>query len=567
MHPRVRTILFIDVANSTGLLASAEDGSESKLARVMQQVRKLLAKRGGQEFFAAGDGTGYFFGSEAEAAHAACDVVERARDGSLGVAVRVGVHTGDVVKIENAYYGIAIHVAARLQARADVNTIMATASAAEKLRADEFAVTAGGDAELKGIAEPVAVARIERVPLSRAAPAAPRDHAAVRGRLAVLPFEVHTDDERWRSIANAFTEDLTGNLCRFRSMAVIAPHSSQQAARISTSSQEAGRRLDAAYLASGRILVSDGRFRVAAHLIDVESDTQIWAEKYDRTTNEVFEVLDELANRLAGRLVTQVEHSELRRIRIARVETLEAYELLLRGFESMHKMTKKDNKTARECFRKSVNLSPSFARAYAAVSKTYNLEWRYRWSPQPDRSLETALELASLAVEVDRMDPRGHAELGFAHLYRGEIDASLAAYEESLSINPNDADIIAEHGDVMTYDGRPAEAVIAIDAAIQLNPVHPDWYLWLQGGAYHQMGRYDTAIQTLKRMKNPGEAARLLASSYAHSGNLGEARQWADRVLKRHPTFKVADWASRQPFRHPKDLAHFLDGLRQAGLG
>jgi tetratricopeptide (TPR) repeat protein len=105
-------------------------------------------------------------------------------------------------------------------------------------------------------------------------------------------------------------------------------------------------------------------------------------------------------------------------------------------------------------FERARRVDPGYGRAYAALSRTFNLDWRYAWSRDPVASLDRALELAELALRYDPLDARGHAELGFACLYRKQHDASLAAYERAVELNPNDADILAEMGDALACVGE-----------------------------------------------------------------------------------------------------------------
>ncbi|WP_262273070.1 adenylate/guanylate cyclase domain-containing protein [Microvirga yunnanensis] len=571
MSRRIRVILFIDVTDSTMLLASDATGKEGSLANVMRRIQIDLRRRSGQEFSSAGDGVGYFFNDVRSAVHAACDVLRDVANIHPPVRVRAGLHVGEVTKINSSYYGIALNLAARVQTAAKPGSLYATAAAAQELQhAPEFETSSLGEFELRGISEKVRLFSIERKAQRRHSQGHERTtgSAAIetQGSIAVLPFDVQSDVERWKYFGAGFTEDLTGNLARFRTLTVIAPHSSFEAAKQHQPAQELAFKLKANYVVHGRIQVFDDRMRISAGLMDATRGTQVWSEKFDRPTSDLFIVMDDISGHLASHLATRVEQVEKQRIRRSHPGSLESYELLLRGLELYLQHQRPTNKRARDCFRLAIRMDPGFARAYAALSKTYNLEWRYRWSKDSSRSIGMALELAKIAVEMDRLDARGHAELGFAHLYRRELDESLSAYEEALDLNPNDADIIAEYGDALIYDGEPARCIGLVDKAIRLNPSHPDWYLWVQGGAYHQLQKYEQAIATLKRMKDATEASRLLAASYARLGAKDEALRWALLVRQKHPTFSIEDWATTQPFRNPADLEHFVEGMALAGL-
>jgi adenylate cyclase len=143
----------------------------------------------------------------------------------------------------------------------------------------------------------------------------------------------------------------------------------------------------------------------------------------------------------------------------------------------MQTYEKQANDHARRLLEEAIEMTPGYARAHSAMSRSHNFDWRYSWSRSPSKSLATAVELAHRAVRLDHLDARGFAELGFANLYRKRHDESLAGYARALALNPNDADVIAEYGDALVYSGQAEQSLAHLERAIRLNPYHPDWYL------------------------------------------------------------------------------------------
>ena len=239
---------------------------------------------------------------------------------------------------------------------------------------------------------------------------------------------------------------------------------------------------------------------------------------------------------------------------------------MLRGQFLTHQCRRAANRQARLLFERARRIDPGYGRSYAALSRTFNLDWRYAWAADPSAALDRASELAELAIWYDPLDARAHAELGFARLYRKQQRAALVAYERAVELNPNDADILAEMGDALGCVGQNERAVETLSQAMCLNPFCPDWYLWFLGGIYFNLGHYQSAIETMERMSDRSEAHRLLAASYAHLGEVEKARQHAEQLMAAHPNFSISHWRRIVPDQDPEPLERLIDGMRKAGL-
>ena len=428
-----------------------------------------------------------------------------------------------------------------------------------------------GSQDLKNILHPVEVFRVRpdaesmvtlptfRAPvLEPAVPALPS--------VAVLPFANLTEDANEAFLSDGVTEDVTVALSRFRELFVIARHSAFVYKTRQSAPPEIARELGVRYLVEGSVRRQGARLRVTARLIEATSGQEIWGERYDHFVDEVFDVMDELTERIAATLARQIQVAERRRAAQSKPENLEAYGLVLRGQEQLLLLERNANAEARRHYERATQLDPRYARAYAAISRSLNYDWRYSWSQDAQQSLDKALEFANKAIEIDDYDARAYAELGFVQLYNKEHNACIAAYERSLELNPNDADILAEMGDALSHTGDNTRAVGNLKRAMRLNPYYPDYYLWYLGGAYYQMHSYEEAIEHIKMMKNPAEGSRILAASYAQLGRPPEAEAEAKKVLKTHPEFSIEHWYDVQPDKNPEDSEHFIEGLRKAGL-
>jgi TolB-like protein len=386
------------------------------------------------------------------------------------------------------------------------------------------------------------------------------------GSVALLPLRNLSGVPEDESLCAGITGDIIHNLTRFRDLTVIAQHSALQINALALPPREIAERLGVRYVLLGHLQRSGRGLQVQARLIEADSEQVVWSMEFDGPLGDVFAFQDEVTEVIAVHLAAEIRAAQLRRAMETAPAELSAYGLVLQGQFLTHQYRRDANRRAQLLFERARRIDPGYGRSYAALSRTFNLDWRYAWSADPDAALDRALEMAELAIKCDLLDARGHAELGFVCLYRKQYQASLEAYERATELNPNDADILAEMADALTSIGQHERAIHLIARAMRLNPLYPDWYLWLLGGAHFNAGDYQRAIDTLERMQDRSEAHRLLASSYAHLGRMKEAQGHAARLMSVHPNFSIDHWRQVPPLADGEALERLIEGLRKAGL-
>jgi adenylate cyclase len=572
-------VLFADVHAYSVHIARDEARTWARVLEARKLCRRLVHDYDGRLVQTVGDGIFALFPSCEQAVRFAiafqADMAASAiwHADAQPLRFRIGIHWGEIVCADEEIYGYAISIAERLQKLAAPGGICVSEAVRACLKkASDIAWRPLGWKRLHNIDDAVMTHELDgEGPMPGAAAAAaaypePREEPAPPGEasLAVLPLVPLTDEPTDRHLALGISADLIHNLTRFRELLVIARQSSFRFGG-DADDRATARQLGVRYLFKGTLQRHERRLRLVCELLEAESGAALWSEKFDGVLDDIFVFQDEITSTIAGRLAIQIAAAERRRETRLR-PALSAYGLVLRGEELSLDLRRDSVMHARRLFEQATALDPDFGRSYAALSRTFNYEWRYAWSPEPDRSLNQALDLALAAVRQDSLDARGYAELGFAHLYRKEHAASLSAYERALNLNPNDADVIAEYADALVYDGQPERSVDLLNRAMRLNPYYPDWYLWNLADAYNDLNRPDDVVATVNRMRNPSEGRRLLAANFAHLGRLDEARVQAQEILRLHPGFTVSAWAQRPPYKNRDTLSHFVEGLRRAGL-
>jgi adenylate cyclase len=576
---QLSAILFADVHGYSGLMSRNEERTYLRVSQAIRLIKALIGDYGGRVEHVAGDGVLALFESASRALQFAVAIQREFRNEAVWagddepIAFRIGINVGEVLLGEAHVHGHSINVAARIQALALPGGICITDAVQRAVRDSlGLAVRPLGPQTLKNITEPVEVFAIEvngpPVPVSVELPTQPSEiiQQTTDVSVAVLPLANQSNDPRDSHLCDGFTADLITDLSRFRDLLLIARHSAFLFKNQHVPPAQIADQLGVLYLVTGGLQRSGRKLRLRVQLTEAATERVIWSDRYDGDLGDLFAFQDDVTAMIAARLAVQIGAAEQRRLLAEHPPDLHAYGLILRGQDLSLRFRKETNLHARRLFEHAAEIDPDYGRCYAGMSRTFNLAWRYHWTPKPKVALDKAVELANAAIRYDSLDARGFGELGFACLYKKQHDASLASYERAIELNPNDADILAEMGDSLTYCGDADRAVQLLTRAMRLNPYYPDWYLWYLGEAHFHIGDYAATIETLKKMRDQSEAHRLLASSYAHLNQMSEARHHAEQVLRAHPNFSIAHWRTVPPDKDPAQLERFIDGLRIAGL-
>ncbi|WP_157015243.1 adenylate/guanylate cyclase domain-containing protein [Mesorhizobium xinjiangense] len=580
---RLSAIVLVDAVGSTAAMSNNEMAAMQAIERSLDTFVEVVGATHGEVLNYAGDCALAVFDSVANAVAAALKfqevLLQNASGDGLSIGFRAGVHLGEVYQSGSRVFGDAINLTERIQSVTPVGGVAASDLIYRSIQGrSDFSFEYLGPHRGRNMAEPIGLYRVHKgtvgmlkatpraLPLPSASDIAPEPGGQSDvPSIAVLPFRNLSGDPNQDYFADGVTDDIITSLSHFRTLDLIARASSFAMRNQNLPVSEIGRRLGARYLAQGSIRCTSNRVRVSIELSNTENEHTVWAEKYDRPLEDIFALQDEIAELAVSVMSARIEEAERRRVASARPETLHAYGLALRAQNHLLSLTPNDNAAAREFYERSILESPRYARAYAGLSRVSSLEWRHSWSPDSESKLERAFDIAVQAVRADPNDARGHAELGFAMLYRKEHERSLASYRRALSLNPNDATIIAEMADALSHSGHPGEALEHFKRAMRLNPFYPDQYLWDMAGAYMKLHEYEDAIKSVLKMNNVQQGRRILAACYAHLGRLEDARREADMVRAAQPDFDAERWGKIIPDT-PEVIDHFVQGLKKAGL-
>ncbi|MBW4707382.1 adenylate/guanylate cyclase domain-containing protein [Roseobacter sp. YSTF-M11] len=565
------------------MMSVDEVGTTISVTNRLEKFRDAINSYSGEFKGSAGDNAFMLFESAVDAVTFAVEMQKILADENEGlpddekVWFRFGINLGEVLVSGDEITGESINIAARIEAFAAPGQVCISGAAYDHVcNKLKYGYEYLGGQDFKNIGRTIDVFQVHENPTTAAMTPGLRrnlensaefkERPIANQSIVVLPFGFQGSDQDDQWFADGLTEDVTTNLSRFQEFFVIARGSANMFSDRSKSPAQAARELGVRYAVDGTVRKAGSRIRITLQLLDALQDRTIWGDQYNRNVEDIFDLQDEITQIIVSATAARIEATERERMRLLPPANLMAYGFVLKGHRHVLKYTQPEVRQARDLYEHAIGSDARYARAYAAKSRTFNLDWRYDWAEKPEIALDDALSFAREAIDLDESDARGFGELGFAHLYRKEHDAAINAYDRALKLNPNDADLMSDMADALAHMGRSEEAVELLHKAMRLNPFYPDQYIWHLGGAYFNLKRYEEAINTIQKMQNPTEGRRILAASYGHLGKLKEARAQAELVRQAHPNFSVDRWASVQPDKFEEDVQHFLDGLKRAGL-
>ncbi|MDF8356631.1 adenylate/guanylate cyclase domain-containing protein [Ensifer adhaerens] len=560
LQRRLAAIVVADVVGYSRLMEADEVATLADLRKLRSGVIEPAVMRyTGRIFKVMGDGFLIEFGSAVDAVAAALEMqrattaVEAAADRRL--LLRVGVNLGDVIDDGSDVLGDGVNVAARLETLAAPGGICISAKVHGEIVGkigDRF--FDAGERYLKNLARPVHVwhwpdALQSILPL----PECPS--------IAVLPFTNTSGDEADAPFVDSLTEDLITDLSRTAGLFVIARNSVYGYKGKPVDVRLVAQDLGVRYVLEGSARRAMGRVRINAQLIDALGGQHLWADRFDRTVEDVFELQDEvnakIVEALIGRLTIPTQRN--------RPKNFEAYDLCVRA----RLLTEESPQTAREAYvllQRAVELEPSYAEALGLLAYNRWLAWTHFGEPE-DPNRQMAVTFAQKAVDLDPNDAGCRYVLGTILAYERRWEESEAAFAKALELDPNHADTWAAMPDMSVLDGRVADGLAQIEKALRLNPYPACWYLCHLGQAQYAARDYEAATATLRRKDTYRTNSRkFLAATLAQLGHLEEARREAELFLIAHPHFTIGHWLNSQPLRDASVRDHFADGFRKAGL-
>ena len=584
---KLAAILVADVVGYSRLASADEERTLARLRALRSDlIDPAIAIHHGRIVKRTGDGFIAEFRSVVDAARCAIEVQTGMIERNAGVApdkrieLRIGAHLGDVIEeADGDLMGDGVNIAARLEAICAAGAICFSEQAYWQVKGRlDLAAADLGLKQLKNIAEPIRVYSLQvgqPAPAKPAEPSAP-EKSAPRLSIVVLPFANIGGDPEQEHFVDGVTESLTTDLSRIRGALVIARNTAFTYKGKPFDVKAIGRDLNVRYVLEGSVQRGGNRMRVNVQLVDAETGSHLWAERFDKPLTDLFDMQDEIVGRLANTLSAQIAALEARHAEQA--PNPDSLDLFFQGLSWLHRgRTPNHVAQARSFFERALAADPDNVDALIGSAAADIADGGNSFVADPGASFAAAEAKLTQALSSFPDHARGHAFLGYVKILTKRALEGIAECEHALTLDRNLADAHAFIGLGKIFTGRAEEAEAHIGEALRLSPRDTTAYAWLTeaGIAKNHLGDCEQAVLWCRRAieanRNYPEAHFHLAAALARLGRLAEARSAVKAGLMLNPSFTVSrarvNWtAMSDDPTHPQQLAPIFEGLRMAGL-
>ena len=388
--------------------------------------------------------------------------------------------------------------------------------------------------------------------------------------IAVLPFDNISPDKENEYFGEGLTGELIANLSRLKNMKVISRTTTMQYKGTQKDMKTIGRELDARYIIEGNVRKFGEDIRITAQLIEVDSDTQLWAETYKGKLADVFDIQEKVSKQIVDALMVKLTPTE--KVELTKRPTLnaEAFDYNLRARNYLYRQSKNNIQFAIQFFDKAIALDSRYAEAYAGLAEAYAV--RYAYFERKDVWLDKALELSLKAIMYDSTLAEAYSALALAYYYKGTFDEALTAVQKALSLDSNNFFAYWILGRVYFTTDRDAEAIEPLKKVTEINPDFYTAYMDLRM-VYEKLGDQEKHNETVQKTsqyydhyleQNPddGRARIFYAQLLNLSGKNEDAKRETKMALELSPNDNVMLYNAACVYARMNEKTLAIDTLR-----
>lgn len=498
---RLAAIVFTDMVGYSAFSQRDEALAMRLLDAHNSLVRRVVKRHGGREVKTIGDSFLLEFPSALEAVRFAIDAQDEfgrsPREGQSGetVSVRIGVHVGDVISRDGDLFGDAVNIASRIVEVAQSGEVCISGDVYDQVHNKvNIGMEKLPSRELRGIESGVDLYLL--VPQAEVSAGAPA--VVLADRIAVLPFANISPDPKDSYFADGLTEELISQLSGVKGLRVIARTSVERFRGASKNARQIGAELKVSHLLEGSVRKAGNRIRITAHLVDTDSQEEVWSERYEKDLDDVFSIQSDIAARVAGSLKVRLVGTEKERIQSKETDSVAAFIAYLKGRTLLREGTEKSVHLAREQFELAIKADDNYAKAYVGMADTMVLLGDLLFSPVP-KVLGEANEYVNKALSLDPTLAEARVSLGTLLLFDYRFDEAEKELRKAVETNPSYPTGHQWYSICLQCFGRREQAVQQSLIAEELDPLSPSVALTAFYRLIHA-GRFDEAERRMRKL-------------------------------------------------------------------
>ena len=390
--------------------------------------------------------------------------------------------------------------------------------------------------------------------------------------IAVLPFINKSGDPAQQYFSDGIAEDITTGLSHFRELLVIGRNTSFSYKDENVQPHKVGRELGVRYVLEGSVRRAGEKVRVAAQLVDTQSNVHIWGDRYDGSVGDVFALQDEITAQVLSTLGSEITLAEIKRTRSKRSENIDAWDRYLQALPAFYAVDLAGYETAERLLFEAIEIDREFALGHATLSRLRVNAAYHGWEERASTAVASAEKHARRAIVLDQREPQSHVASGSVHILKTQSAKAVNDLHRALELNPN---LTVAHGLLSIANGFLGLTEESLEAAARAqlgSPRDPESYWWCIGvmNAYFASERYEKAVaaaeQALLLQPNFYGGYAGLAYCLPYLGRIEEARDAVDNLQRVMPRLTLKS-ARRNPlFAKDEDVARMLEALHMAGL-
>jgi adenylate cyclase len=579
LERRLAAILAADVAGYSRLMGADEEGTLARLnAHRREFLEPTIAEHRGRIVKRTGDGILIEFVSVMDAARCAIQMQRGMARRNAGLPgdkrfeLRVGVHLGDIMVEDDDIFGDGVNIAARLESIAEPGGICVSDDAFRQVRDKvDAAFRDCGEHNLKNIARPVRVYQLRpESPAPLAEPSASRPALPGKPSIAVMPFQNMSGDLEQDYFVDGMIDDIITGLSRIKWLFVIARNSSFTYKGRAVDVKQVGRELGVRYVLEGSVRKLADRVRITGQLVDAATGAHVWAERYDRKSDDIFALQDEIALSVVGAIEPSLRRAEVERVKRKRPDNLDAYDLVMRAQPDVYSGMPERATKALVLLEGALVLDSTYALAHAFAAMCHHNRFLRAGLREEDRA--ASIRCARAAIVYGQDDALALTFAGFSiGMDAHDRAAAFAAFEAALAVSPSTASTYILGSVILGWSAEAERAIDWGERGMRLSPFDPWTFAAFHSFmlAHFQRARYEEAANAAYKavQSNPGHSISymLLAAPLAKLGRLEDAKAAAARVLELQPAFRYSRQFSGVDCA-PALAASLSEALRATGL-